>query len=449
MKSLKALTLLVLSLLITGCYTQLQYSQTAQRATEKKPTEGYSWDSDSDDGYEVNDADSIYMAETEEGKPYDYNAENSQGSDEYGEVAADDDYIPVAYKNYDVINKYEACQCNPHKTYALVDDPYFIRTTYPYYFDGYYLRHSRYYRPYRSFWGLGFYNHGFAFSIGWRSHFNYHPFYSPYYYPPYHYGYAWWYPSTYNNYYFFGNSHSGSFAKKNTNRRYGRRSIGADRVGNRTRSIDGNQSTNRRGVTGVTNTRSRTRGVTRIGSERTRSRTKVTRSRGNRGSSRVGTTRSRSSSSRSKVNVNRSRSGDNGKVRSRGKTSVTRSRSVERSRSSISRVRINRTSKPVKIDLNRQRINLKPKRSSSKRSRSIFGNFNRLFDNSFKNTRSTRFGNTRSTRKSSGSKRSVRSRSGSSSKSSSVGRSRSSGSSSKGRSRSGGGKKRSRGGGNN
>ena len=89
MKLAKATVLVLMALLLTGCYTQLQYSQTMKKVTDDRETPEQSWNEDE------NKYDSEY------------------DSSEYA-YEEDEDYIPVYYKDYQYEDKYNNCDCNPY-----------------------------------------------------------------------------------------------------------------------------------------------------------------------------------------------------------------------------------------------------------------------------------------------------------------------------------------------
>lgn len=385
MKSLKALLLIFLSVTLTGCYTQLQHSQKAKRITDTKSTPGYSWSGDEKVEENTQRTESDYgKAKAEEESYYD-NSGEGEG-------------LPVDYKDYDVVEEYEACNCNPYKTYVLIDDPYYYSAYDTYAYSGF---HHRYYRPYHSHFGLGF-------SIGFGSSFYYSSFYHPYYYPPYHYpsfyyGYGGFFPS-YNNF-FFGSSFTGRLVRDRENRRFGRRSIGSSRVNSSGTSVNRTRASSGRLKASSPN---RSTGRSRVRSANSR-KTKVQGTKRSRGSSRVGVKRKRVRDNSSRLGILNNRSDNDRSIRLR-------------------------------------KIRVKDSDNSSRR-RSFFGNLGRVLRSSFNATSSSRSRTYSIPNHKSGRSRAVRSRGRSSGESSSVTRSRSSRSKSSGSrsGSSGGGKKRSRG----
>src|SRR5699024_1262213 len=130
MKLLKALLLTLSAVLLTGCYTQLQYTKSASQ-----------------------------------GRYYE-----DQAEEEYYE----EDYIPVEYKDYAYAERYDECACNPYN----INLNFYGSSYYPHsFYNGFY---GSYYSPYFSshYWsmsphwrwrmGFGFgYPSSFAFSFGW------------------------------------------------------------------------------------------------------------------------------------------------------------------------------------------------------------------------------------------------------------------------------------------
>ena len=163
------LIVLLLSFGLTGCYTQLEYSQKMKRVTSERPSSEYSWSEDSEEKERANltEADSIYIAETYGAKVAPYR----EGEDDYVEEGEyydyeNEDYIPIQYKDYDVIDTYDSCNCNPYKTYNIYNNYY---PSYGYYGGGYYS--SSWYRHWPSYYAFGWpdyrwrwrYNFGFNY----------------------------------------------------------------------------------------------------------------------------------------------------------------------------------------------------------------------------------------------------------------------------------------------
>lgn len=324
---------LLLSIGLTGCYTQLEYTRKAKPVTDEKPVKGYSWDNEPEERANLTKADSIYIAETYGAKVAPYREEEESNYE-------DEEYIPIDYKDYDVIERYEACGCDPYKTYVIYDSYYPASSSY--YGTGYHHdRWSHGYHGYADWWfpyhgyvspfyswrwrhhfGFRYYHRSFGFASYWGSPYYY---YDPFFYDPFYYGYA--SPIFYNNYYFY-DGYAGNVRSVKSNRRYGRRSIGTDRVaGNRNSSTVRTRSGVTRSKANTATVRSRTTGVEKSRGttvQRTRSTTTRTRSTGRVGSS--GRTRS-DSGTQSRGTVKRTRSGDNGSsIRSRGNSSVKRDR---------------------------------------------------------------------------------------------------------------------------
>ena len=444
------LLILLLSFGLTGCYTQLEYSQKMNKVTDDRTGSEYSWSDDSDEKADLTEADSIYIAETYGAKVAPYKEGEYNGDSDYTGYE-DEEYIPVHYKDYDVVETYEACGCNPYKTYVIYDS-YYPSSLY----HGYGYSYNRYHHlppyyafgnPYyhwRSHFSFGYFHQGFGLAFHWGYPYSY---YDPFFYDPFYYGYS--SPIFYNNYY-FGSGFAGNVRTDNPDRRNGRRSIGTNRVGSRDRnssSVRTRSGLTREKATGRT-VRSRSNGV-----ERSRSRGTVQRNRGNttrtQGTTRVGSSsRTRSGSgTKSRGTVKRSRSGKNGSgTQSRSRSRV-RNNDEKRDQALNSRNRlgVNRnivlprqnSREQIESRVRQQRVKTRYNRQTQRRS--IFGRFKSVFDNgnvferskqrsgtrSFKlpNQRRSKIGNTgRSSRSSS---RSSVTRSRSSSKSSGT-RSRSS-----------------------
>jgi len=291
MKSLKVVGITLIALLLTGCYTQLQYSQTMREITdqEEKQAKAYSWNDDE----QTNEKAQI-------------KGEAAQRSEEYSDSAvADEEYIPIPYRDYQYADKYEACNCNPYNSYHFYGDSYFFPS------------YGSWYNYHRSRFGIGFtssafyrwhmrqyFGHSFTLGFSW----GYDPFgyyYDPFGYPFYDY-YGYHRPYAFNYYYFYGKSGYGpgyyNDGKSRTNIRYGPRNVGADRVvTNRNRSGDSqvrSRSSSNDGSRQAVRTRS-------VGT----SRSSGTVNRNSSGSTRV--TRSRSSNNGGKSGSARTRSRGN------------------------------------------------------------------------------------------------------------------------------------------
>lgn len=288
MKLLKTLIITLMSLLLTGCYTQLQYSQTMKKVTDQKQasdTPAYSWSGEE-------------KAESSKDKTNDDVAKSENRQEKTKE------YIPVYYKDYEYATKYG-------DVYNFYGSKGYGYNRYPHSgFSSFYSWHPFSYDPLVSLYGRWNYSPHFGFSIrlgsGWPNyHYGYYdPFYDPYY------NYYWHryngrYAYNYSN--FYGKSGYGygyypdKKVREDSNVRYGPRSIGTNRVeteGNRSRTVDRNRSA------AVTNRTSST--------VRTRS---------------VGTTRTRDNTDRSSVNRDRSRdNSSSSRSRTRGQSQIDNSR---------------------------------------------------------------------------------------------------------------------------
>ncbi|NIT59531.1 MAG: hypothetical protein GWN00_25925 [Aliifodinibius sp.] len=285
MKFFKVFIITLLALFLTGCYTQLQYSQTMKKVTDEKPasdTPVYSWSGEEQaDSSKNNTNGGIAEAKNKQEKI--------------------NDYIPVYYKDYEYATKYG----NVYNFYG--DDWYGYNSfysNYPFSYDRWAF-HSLYGRWYdRPHYGISF-----TLSWGWPSyHYGYYdPFYDPYYHEYYWHRYYSRYAYGYGYWNFYGKSGFGhgyysddKVRENNRNVRYGPRSIGTNRVSsdrNRTRTVNSDRST------AVTNRTSST--------VRTRS---------------VGTTRTRGTSGRSSVDRTKSRdNGSSSRSRTRGQDQINES----------------------------------------------------------------------------------------------------------------------------
>ena len=274
MKFLKAFVIALMSLLLTGCYTQLQYSQSMKKITDqekKNNTPAYSWSGE----------------------------EKAESSEEMKNEEEVEDYIPVYYKDYEYTTKYgNVYNFYGNDWYGNNYRPYTRYGSYnswhPYLYDRW---------AYHSFYGRGYdYPHyGFSISLSWgwpQYHYGfYDPFYNSYYDYYWHryynrYAYSYWN--------FYGKSGYGQGyypdkkVREDRNVRYGPRSIGTNRVAtdsNRSRTVERDRSAV---VTNKTSSTVRTRST---GTTRTR-----------------GTVRS--------TRVNRSKSNDSSTVRSRSRGNI-------------------------------------------------------------------------------------------------------------------------------
>ncbi|MEL7834165.1 hypothetical protein [Fodinibius sp. Rm-B-1B1-1] len=264
MKFMKVFVITLLALFLTGCYTQLQYSQTMKKITDKETndTPAYSWSGE---------------------EQADSSKHTTNG--EVAKAEKQEEYIPVYYKDYKYATKYG----NVYNFYA--NDWYDFDRYHPY-SSWYPFGYDRW--AYHSFYGRWYDrpHYGFSFSLSWgwpHYHYGYYdPFYDPYYdyyWHRYHnrYTYGYW------NYYGKSGYGHGYYPDKKVredrNVRYGPRSIGTNRVvtdRNRSGSVDRERSaavTNRTSST----VRTRSTGTTRTrGTSRT---TRVDRSKSDNGNS--------------------------------------------------------------------------------------------------------------------------------------------------------------------
>ncbi|HEX6981224.1 MAG TPA: hypothetical protein VF181_00545 [Balneolaceae bacterium] len=236
MKTLKALLVTLSAVLLTGCYTQLQYSQTMHRITEER------------------------------GRDYD----QSEYYDEDGYY--EDDYIPVYYKDYEYAELWDECGCNPYIEYNFYGGydywPNYYRPTHrPYYFS---------YYDWNPFWpSWRFHNRyfgsTFAFSFHWGSPYYHSFFYDPFYYSGFYHPFYGYRPIAYNYFYFYnprGFYYGDNDNVIDSNRRYGPRSIGTNRVIDRS---DRTRVRNRGAVINRTNSvRSRSEARPSVGTSRSR-----------------------------------------------------------------------------------------------------------------------------------------------------------------------------------
>ncbi|MDX1636410.1 MAG: hypothetical protein R3281_00480 [Balneolaceae bacterium] len=266
---------------LSGCYTQLQYSQRMNRITdEPRPSGTYAWDG------------------TEKGEPQDGGERSATPKNYHGDDYAEgydegyNDGVEDAfhYKDYETAEWYAR-----HGFGRYYYDPFpgyygFSHWRYHHYYDPFF--HDFYYpRSYASF-SLSFHfgpSFGFGAFYGYPYRWYRHHYYSHWYrYHPY--SYRWGYnPVFINNFYYGGYAnYVGPGKDRVKDRAYGRRSIGTDRV----RS---GYTTNSGDIRGRSN-----------GDLRQKSRSRSTTIR-DRGTSRTGVTRD-------KATV-RTRTSDNGRVR--------------------------------------------------------------------------------------------------------------------------------------
>ncbi|HKL17659.1 MAG TPA: hypothetical protein VJ905_01775 [Halalkalibaculum sp.] len=438
------LVILLLSFGLTGCYTQLEYSQKMKRVTSEKSDTGYAWSDEDEEKANLTEADSIYIAETYGAKVAPYR----EGEQEA--VYEDEDYIPIPYKDYDVVETYEACDCDPYKEYVIYNNYYPSSWGYSSFYSPHHYYGSSFYAfgAHYDYWR---YIHGYdhfrrGFGLGFYLTFYGGSYYSPFFYDPFYYGYypGYYYnPYHYSNFY-YGGGYAGYINDRRSDRRYGPRSIGADRVRNGNTAIRNRSDITRSRKDGNT-VRTRTTGVQRTRGTVQRSGSTTTRNRGTIGNS----SRTRSNNgTRSRGAVKRSGGNDNGKgvSRSRSGSSINRDHHDNRQRSRVTNLGVNRNkslmSAPVRIDRAEMESRIRKQRIKSlndpQTKRSFFGRFKSVFDNGSIYSRSRyNSGTNRSFKSSSRSRSKIgnTSRSSRSSSGSSVTRSRSSSKSSGSRSR--------------
>lgn len=324
MKVLKILVITLVATFLTGCYTQLQYSQTVKKVSEKNSRSAYA-DKQRTNYEGSKSADTRYY------------------SDEYG---YEGDYIPLYYKDYETARYWENCGCNPYATYNFYGDNYFssyyggwnnyYRPHYGYGFtmDPYYAWHmNRYFSP-------SYFGSSFGFSIFWGSGYHYRgyydPFYHDFYWSRYHNPYA------YTYYQYYGTHGNGIYYnkdKKDQKVRYGLRSIGTDRVANNVNRSRNSRNISRRS-TGINSSRSKVRIRSSVGSSRIRG--TVTRNSGssvrqNRSRGTVNSSSRTESRTRGRLNIqNKDRSRGDVKNEDRGRRAsngILRVRSLDLSNS--------------------------------------------------------------------------------------------------------------------
>ncbi len=289
MKSVKMLVLTLSALLLTGCYTQLQLSDTRPQAENKSQVE---------------------EAKSQQGESSVYTDDN-------------EGYIPIYYKDYAYETSWQNC-CNPHKTYNFYGDNYYFPShsswyTYHRPYHGSFYGMSRYHNWHmRRHFGSPFYASRFSISFSWG--YGYHPYYhyDPFYYDPWAYGYGYYSP-TYNNFVFYQNYgqgyYGGGSSRDNSNTQYGPRSFGTDRVSNNvSRTRNSAVSTNKSKIQNRSSvSTSRSRGVVKKNAGTT---VRQSRSRGN-DDNRGSVIRSRSRENVKQKDDGRSLSGRDGMIRSR------------------------------------------------------------------------------------------------------------------------------------
>ncbi len=327
MKLFKSLTFAVLLIFgLSGCYTQLQYSQKMKRVTDREPVEEYSWDGEE-------------------------RAHANTGEYE-GDAGVVSDYVPP-YKDYETEQFYDKCNCaySDYREGYLdgVDD---ALTALKYNYSTSYFRFTiGNYHPYFSF------GYNYSYSPFYSSYFHsrwYHPFYySPYYYHSFYRGYG---PYFGYNYYHFYNGGGYYYGHNNRdvrdNRRYGPRSTGGSRIGDdatRTRSGTASDIRSRtRSTQGDVRTRSNNGSQSRGTVDRSRSRT---RDNGN-----VGQSRTRSGNNDGSVQRTRSRGNSSDGNRSRSRSSVNSQNGSDeyRSRVGIMQNRYSRSVRDIQSEVNRR-----------------------------------------------------------------------------------------------
>lgn len=309
MKILKTVLVTLIALLLTGCYTQLQYSKTVKK--DKKEARGYSWS-----GEEQAD-------------------EQVQNESEYADY--EDDEIPIYYKDYEYARRYDDCGCSPYNVYNFYGYDGF---GYPYYSYGSFFSLNTYYF-HKWHYRRHFYP-GFAFSFSWGWPYSYHSFYDPFY-DYYWYGYR---PYAFNYIYYYGGSGHGygyyPDGKRRSNTRYGPRSIGTNRVvGTDDRSRDPRLSGRDAARVGSTTTvRSRSGSVTRSRGTVNRSNGSTVRTRSRSDNKSGGSTRTRSrgndmQSNDSRIYIDRTRDSQVPARNDRDGSGIIRTRSVNLSNSSV------------------------------------------------------------------------------------------------------------------
>lgn len=320
MKIFKTFAITLFALLLTGCYTQLQYSQGMRKVTDEPQheTKGYSWNDDE----EANNGAQIEQ-------------ERAANPETQAESAVEpEDSVPVYYKDYAYAEKYKDCYCSPHNVYNFYGDSWGYDTFHPYYPFGTYLSVNPFYFDRWNWWHYRrfhpYYRSSFAFSFSWGNPFYYNGFYNDPFFDPYYdyYWYSGYHPFAYTYWRFYGNFGHGIYYHgdkgKADNRRYAPRSIGTNRVAN-----SNNRSRDEARVSGRTATQSsgQTVRIRSVGTSRTKA--TVTRSRSNSGTqskSTVTRSRSRGSSSKSSGTTrSRSRSRDNFQSDSRSRVYIDRS----------------------------------------------------------------------------------------------------------------------------
>lgn len=259
MKAIKSILILLIAFLLTGCYTQLQYTKTNGTPSERNQTK----------------------SSAEQAGAY------------HSEKYEDAYYTPSGYfKNYDYLGYWQECMCSPYRTYNIFGDNYISSWSYYYRYRTY---HSLYdyepaFGPYYSWFQATYMNplYRWNYNIRWGT-----GFYSRYH-SPFYYGYYW--QSNYHLFYIAGLNNNLYGSSAGNNSRYGPRSIASSLT--RSQAVmHRNRGTNNPGR----------RAVAKVGYER--SRTYVDSS-GSLGTvSRSGSTPT--NHKRNRETVNRSNSGNN------------------------------------------------------------------------------------------------------------------------------------------
>lgn len=371
MRLSKMLLLIGLMLGLSGCYTQLEYSQKMNRVTDDRSQAQQKEQDRRDDTSEE------YYADDYEEEEYIYDEETNE-------------YIPVTYRNYNVYKFYNDCYCSSYAGYDYFDNWYgspgisfsftFGR---PYWSSRYYWnRHSSWHR-YMAF------NHRSHYYHHWRSGwwgYNPHPYYSSYYY-----GYPAHYSFIYNTYYPVT---KGSYTDNDVkNGSYGPRNIGTDRVASsdansarsrattssRMKSQNNSDSTQDSRI--ITRTRSASdTNRTKVTGERTR--TNAVRQSGNNATRKTGIRRTRVKKDTDIRSLSGSLRSTLQNKRSDNSTSVSRIGV----RSDNSRSTLNR--KELRSSLERKRVEINRGEDDKKRS-SFFGNLGKALKHNV-GTNSTR-----------------------------------------------------------
>lgn len=303
MKRLKFSLFLIIPLLLSGCYTQLQYQKTAEQEYRS----------------ERRTADNAVREVRSQNREYAESRVGLRGNQRaYYPYYFQDDYMYGGYYPWGSGNLGYVNHINWNHSY------YRFYTGYRPYFGGrqwgsyFRYRHMPYSGPWFSItFGTGRY-HPYSYYHKWH-----HSWYDYYAWYPWRYDYF-GRSFYYNNYYFFGDEFvDGGFARGGDNARYGPRSIGTSRTDAGTRSGSSGRSTlrNRDGNSSVGNSSrsgsvTRSRGTTRVGSagsgssSRSRGNGSGTRSRGGNDDARVDNSGDDSQRIRYRAIPNSSRSTD-------------------------------------------------------------------------------------------------------------------------------------------